>query len=401
MIRRCFVFAFLTIVSSGVVANDRPENIPESDLSKPLSGLDALVRFNSTEKYLDKARSNDSASDQLMSDCSSGLVRKCISHLKQNMRKIPAKLPDNPEYWRAFHDLVNGQALELDLSPDAFSNPEKDRGTLIFAAQNWLYLSIAENEVSETTKQFVAYYASVRRHLSESESLGDRMIFVALVGIAHSQSEVLMALNAAEDKLGGTRALARALTPFTQQELSLRRVLEAEALYLQASIDNMEKSELELASFAYNPNIPNGSVEELRQWAKTVGQLEWEKFTAFLGEVTERNWSTYWGQGYSHLESEFPESEYVTLNEISTYKSYAESIRHAEVVIYPLLALSDIYLGRSSSGLPGRAAPPYWNWSWRAETQEVCLVPTHVAPNTTDYSVESPACMTYVSDTSN
>jgi hypothetical protein len=232
--------------------------------------------------------------------------------------------------------------------------------------------------------------------MSESSTLYDRLIFTAIVGIAHWQIEILMALHAAEGDLDSIRTLAAELTPFSEQERSLRQAFQGEGRYIMANIENT--TEINAEEFLNRAYVPTGTLSEMKKWAKQTTRSEWERNTEFIGEVTERSWSDYWGLGFSHLKNELLDGENIIFFATPAYQNYAKTGRSSEVLIYPLQALSDIYLGLSSPGLPARSPPPYWNWSWGLKSQKICLVPTHVAPNSASFTIEQPACVTYLAD---
>ena len=364
------------------------------DPKTELSGLDALAYFNSTEEFVDKPKKEMPVKLQLSGHCEGTPIHTCIEYIEQNRQQILVALPNNQEYWRAFHELINGAALELDLT-SAYSDAKKDRSKLISAAYGWVYRTIAEDKIHSTTHQFVRYYKNIRRHMAESSVLADRMIFTALVGIAHWQFEILMTLHAADGDSVSIRILADALTPFSERERSLRHALQGEGRFVQAMISKLEVNDI--LEILGNYQTPVNTSEGSLKWARKMAQVELDRITDYFGEVTERSWPSYWGQGFSHPEKEGLNGKNVITTDIAFYESYARTARSSEVLIYLLLALSDIHLGLASPGVPARQAPPFWNWSWVGDTQSLCLLPTHVAPNSSDFSIDQPPCVTHVS----
>lgn len=264
------------------------------------------------------------------------------------------------------------------------------------ASYHWVYRTIAQDRIHLATDQFVHCYQSARRKMSESSTLIDRMIFTAIVGIAHRQIEILMALHAAEGDLDSIRTLAAELTPFSKQERSLRQTFQGEGRYIMATIENT--NEINAEDFLNGAYVLAGTLSEMKKWAEQIARSEWDRNKEFIGEVTERSWSDYWGLGFSYLENEILDGENIVFFAVRGYQNYAKTARSSEVLIYPLQALSDVYLGLFSPGLPAGSPPPYWNWSWDSKWQKICLVPTHVAPNSSDFTIEQPACVTYLSD---
>lgn len=382
------IIVFLSAIAFSSLANESGEV-----QATAADGLDALMYFNSVESFLGNGSGEKSVRRQLSTNCDGTPPRTCIDYLQQNAQTVLAALPNNPEYWRAFHELIDGPAMGFGPTIGDLDKPEYDKSRLITAAYDWTYRAIAEDSIQDTTDQFVVYYRNVRRQMSESSTLIDRMIFTALVGIAHWQIEIRMAIHAAEGDINSIRLLASALTPFSKQERSLRQTFQGEALFVQASIERLE--EVSSEDFLNSPYVPAGTSGEMKKWAQEISQIESERATNFIGEVTERSWSDYWGLGFSTLENDLSASENTILTASIGYKSYAITARSSEVIIYPLLALSDAYLGLTSPGLPARAPPAYWNWSWSEETQKICLVPTHIAPNTSDFTIDVPACVAY------
>ena len=379
------VLVFLLIVPLALVSRalELVAN-PETELS----GLDALVYFNSTAEFLDKPSGGSPIRDQLANHCSGTPVLTCLEHIEQNRAQILEALPNNPEYWRAFHQLVDGEALELDL-PAGYNDAKKSRATLLSAARDWVYIAIAEDTIQSATPRFVRYYKNLRRQMSESSTLLDRMAFAALVGIAHSQFELLMTLHVADDDPVSIRLLADALTPYSQQERSFRQAVQGERRLTQVRIADSE--EIDLVT-------PAGTLEEKKKWLLNLLEIEFDRITDYILEVTERSWSDYWEQDFNQQGKETWKTQNFLTNTRAWYESHVKIARSSEVLIPLLLALSDAHLGLTSPGVPARQAPPFWNWSWVSETQDICLVPTHVAPNTSDYSLERPACVTLISE---
>ena len=386
---RCCCFVILLVIRPDLLAQETGERSDQK-----LSGLDALDRFSATEKYLGDAPSDEKAvRNRLAAHCSGAPAPKCIKYLKANRSEILAVLPNNPEYWLAYHALINGPALELDPSGEAYTRSPEKRTGLIDAAQDWVYRAIVQDDIQKVTDQIVPYYQNVCRQMSESSTLLDHTIFLALVGIVHSQIEKLMALHASDGNLESIKKLAAMLTPFSRQERSFRRALQGEAQLTQSSPKWLEK---EWVAYLDRHQVPGRSLDEQKKAALEISRVQWGKIIESIGEATERSWSEFYEKGYSSLEHRLPESGTAFARDINGVRSFANGIRMAEASIYPLLALSDIYLGATSPGVPARQPPPFWSWVWHEASKEICLAPTQVAPDTTHLIGDQAICRTYV-----
>ncbi len=378
------VIVFLAVSASAVTADPKDE-------WDTTSGWDRLLRFGSVSPYLAASTEDKTIKRQIAEHCENPDIHGCITYLRNHKHAVLNALPDNPQYWAAFNALLEGPPIELD-PLRTLQDASKSYSLLIEAAQQQWYRQIAGSKPISAAK-FANYYTNARRLMAQSNTLIERMIFTAIVGIAHQQFEGLMAVYAAEEDVDNLRILAARLTPFSTAERSLRLTLSGEAQYVAASIETAQ--DINVEDFQNSPYVEADSLEELRTWAKRRSAAEFERIIDTVGDLTERGWSDYWQHGWQEAGIEL-QGEAPHLFQPIAYISYAKTARSAEVAIYPLLALSDIYLGLTSAGLPARRAPPHWNWSWDDATHRICLMPTHVAPNAGDYSLESPPCVTYL-----
>ena len=155
-----------------------------------------------------------------------------------------------------------------------------------------------QDDIQKVTDQIVPYYQNVRRQMSESSTLLDHTIFLALVGTIHSQIEKLMALHASDGNLESIKKLATMLTPFSRQERSFRRALQGEAQLTQSSPKWLEK---EWVAYLDRHQVPGRSLDEQKKAALEISRVQWGKIIESIGEATERSWSEFYEKGYSCL----------------------------------------------------------------------------------------------------
>ena len=276
------------------------------------------------------------------------LNRNCIRFLRDEKADARQAVPDNPEYWQSYHDLLEVTPLAR-LASEA--NEITDTQKIISATRYWPMHQLLVGEVLDA-KDVHFVVSAHRRLLAESNFMIDKMIQIATAGISLQAINILMAQHAhslqplapAEAKM-----LDEALQPMTIAEYSMRRVLHGESLYVAYLIKD-------------GANITESQVEDYHQ------------IYSYVANRSEASWADLWSRGLD-LRADVPVSSLDIEFMAPGYSSYVSYIRHLDASLYVLRALREIYEGRISPGIPAQPSPPRWYWEWQVANQALCLAP--------------------------
>jgi hypothetical protein len=116
-------------------------------------------------------------------------------------------------------------------------------------------------------------------------------------------------------------------------------------------------------------------------------------------ELSERSFSAFWSQGVDLAGSGAVQQPLFSFGKDSAYgpalESYVVTLQEIWVHARVFAALGDIYAGRVAPGLPARPDPSPWQWEWRDDPEQLCLIPVAVHPSIT----VAEACVEYLGPT--
>ncbi|MEM6999233.1 MAG: hypothetical protein AAF529_00510 [Pseudomonadota bacterium] len=385
--RRLLASLWLCFFAAGVQAED----ITLLSDAEVKAGKDLLEQFNTSPKFVNKHPDQEALLDAIKEQCEVGTAAVCLEYLFNNRSQVVAALPDNPPYWANFSQLLEGAPFGLEPAyAQQFRHPRTYWHDFLAATEQWFYLQMA-TEQTVAAEQITHFYKQYRRLSADSETLIEKMIFGAAIGIAHAQMQYLMSVYAARGDRDNINVLLRAVRPFTTKERSLRKVMSAEAKWIKVNIGYMKR--VDPNDFAHPEQVPTGPLPEVIAQLQQLADDELTTLVRQLGLISERGWSDYW-----RLPPTLEEDDDENLFGISpgTYVFYMSTVRSQEVIVHLLHALGDIHLGLAAPGEPQRPAPPYWEWSWQEDQQKICLSPTQLAQGKSDFDTY-PACLQYVS----
>ncbi|XOV83152.1 MAG: hypothetical protein ACFHXK_20155 [bacterium] len=116
-------------------------------------------------------------------------------------------------------------------------------------------------------------------------------------------------------------------------------------------------------------------------------------------ELSERSFSAFWSQGVDLTTSGAVQQSLFSFGEDSDYgpvfATYVVTLQQGWVHARVVAALGDIYAGRVTPGLPARPDPSPWQWAWRDDPEQLCLIPAAVHPSI----VVAETCVEYLGPT--
>lgn len=385
--RRLLTNLLLCLFAAGVQA-DEITLLSDAEVK---AGKDLLEQFNTTPKFVNKHPDQEALLDALKEQCEAADVAACLAYLLKNRSRVIAAVPDNPLYWKQFSRLIEGAPFGVEPAHmNKIKHPRVSWYDPLEAMQQWFYLQLA-SEQTVSAEQITHLYRNYRRLAADSETLFEKMIFVAAIGIAHAQMQQLMSVYAAHGDRDSIQILLRAARPFSAKERSLRKVMSGEAKWIHVNIGQME--EINPNHFLHPDQVPTGPLAEVISELQQLAEAELALLIRQIGRISQRSWSDYWRLP-PELEEEDAEDAFGLSSD--TYIHFLASVRSSEVLVYLLHALGDIHLGLAAPGEPQRPAPPYWEWSWQEDQQKICLSPTQLVQGKSEFD-NYPACLQYVS----
>ena len=213
-------------------------------------GRERLERFNEIKPFLREEEEGDVALS-FPATCGQ-LKRSCIRFLRGEKAAARRIVPDNPEYWQSYLDLLEVTPLSR-LASEA--NEIASRQEIISATRYWPMHQLLVGEVLDA-KDVHFLTSAHRRLLAESNFMIDKMIHIATAGISLQAINILMAQHAHSYKSlapAEAKMLDEVLQPMTIAEYSMRRVLHGESLYVAYLI------------IKHGANITESQVEDYHQ----------------------------------------------------------------------------------------------------------------------------------------
>lgn len=346
-----------------------------------LSSLEILQRFNQTPPTLDPIFADDPARETFFEQCYA-VTAECLAYIRQNRALAQRVLPNNPLYWQNYWVVM--EEFEPNFDPQDFvvaSNSLYNYQGLIEASWQWPLYQYAARGAIDVDDTLVMMRQS-RRLLSKSQSLLDGMIATALVGIGNSSAHyVLWQLGTDHNR---TAALQIQQLLVDEVGKSLRAALEYELLVVEG-----------LARRAPDDALPilneGGTLESFF--------AEYRLIIDLWSELSERSFSAFWSQGLDLAGSGAVQQPLFSFGEDSSYgpafESYVITLQQIWVHARVYAALGDIYAGRVAPGLPARPDPSPWQWEWRDDPEQLCLIPVAVHPSMN----VAEACVEYLGPT--
>lgn len=373
------VAVLMVLLGLPVWAEKTVEGLPAANLTdaEP-SGRELLKRFDETDPFL-TAPIFDDPSAKALADVCYQVSRECLQFIRQNRVLAQWLLPNNPLYWQNYWVVMEN--FKPDFNPQEFvGGYPRDYvfQSLIEASWRWPLYQYATGGAIDVDDTLL-FLRQSRRLLNESRFLLDGMIATALVGIGNSTAHhVLSQLGSHGDR-----------SAFQQIEGLLRE----------------EKSRSLRGSFAGEFHIAR-ALAQLNPDAVLDGLDENTTLDAFFSEyqlvvnlwsdVSERGFTAFWNQGVDVLASEAVQQTLFSFSEDSVFlpahASYVITLHQIWVHSRVISALADIYAGRVAPGLPARPDPSPWQWDWRGNPDQLCLMPVAVHPS---FNVEE-VCVDYL-----
>lgn len=365
----------------------------------------ALVKFAETPEFVGReiTKCEKNIRDRLES-CHAELP-ECHERIVVDRPRLLRAFPDNPAYWERFWQVIeNGTFGPAPYTKGAYSYPEQ---ALLEGVKNWFsHNLIADGRIDVDKLRRIRIF--FRNALQEPHNLVQRMIYIAIQGIALDQTSWALAQASRDRDSEQLRALEKTLAPFNTAQRSWGGMLWAERAYGQAFIANNPNDIARLREEAQNLLPTLGESEQSAQYRVYVKDPAQSHLT-YLDLVAElwiplssMPWNQLWTEGFAAFDDDVSKIERHPWASYSTtaWRAYLQTEHSAHLATQLLPALADIYAGRVSPGPPSRPAPKNWHWDW-VETghSQVCLTSDHpVVKRSVDFSDgERPArfCINY------
>lgn len=359
------------------VASDSLEKVSLTE--EQIAGRQALIRFRDTEPYL-TPRTEEYANYQAFGSVCSWLSAACSAYIQNNRALVLRALPDNPLYWQNFWIALEKSQPYFD--PEEYLPRGKTVGAgsdLVEASNNWpLYDLATSGEIS--VARAIKFLEQSQRFSQKSAVLIEKMISTAMVGIGQNVAHRVlwqMGGQAAEADFLRFIQLLKRSDNLTSMRLSFTNELKLSA---RGAISDPE----EMLPLLGEGNSIDTFLEEYRL------------FVAVWSDVSERSFADFWSQGIDILASEKIQQPLFVMGAQNTWApsmvSYITAAHQMPVNARVIIALADIYRGRVAPGLPAQPDPSPWQWVWREDPEQLCLVPVSVHAS---FAVED-ACVDYL-----
>jgi len=380
-------------VASSAPTGDGPKQLAPADHPT----LAALRRLNRTPKFVDQDRIQTARSAGLINHCQR-LDQGCVDYITNNREKVIAELPDNPAFWQAYLDFM--ACLPVPFAHAHFLLARKAGDDLelgspvIRAVHERVFYQIANSGKLDAT-EVLGIARDTRHRLTHSETLLERMIFVAITPFVQASVGLAMHQTAASGNTEMLESLYQVTRPLQPAELSFAAIVEWEleptnfvdpprtAVEWKAwastyFADFPEQEAIRLAqvpspeAFSTMPEsfrqvrlAMNATIESVRLTAAQTLEAYWDP-EQLIPSGRETLIALLGGEDMSHLVPFFvPEfSDYIRN---SMQLALTQQVQHA---------LADVYSGRTSLGVPAQPPLKNFSWDWRQGEQKLCLSPT-------------------------
>ncbi len=377
-------------------------------------GYAALQRFTTAHRQLhgDEPAYRIRPNDYSVA-CGSSISPACLDYLLSDaasstspVSKLP-ELTGTRDYWNSYRRYFKTSPIGEPISRDGqfYGDASAERGYLIEAAIAWPKAQIASSKrinVPEAATDFLHIRDLARR----SSTLMDRMTFVALMGIQMRTINLAAAQAANENDQVAIQAVKLAIKPLSALELSMRNSLSGEGNYSGLLTNTMglnAADPLELFQFQldHNRKLFEEHGIEMKE-PQLLSQPEFdERRSRFRGarqafrntnviaiQLSEETSATFWGESPHWLDLRGVESEHSWA--LPMYVDYLYSNRTLEIQLAVIRALADHYFSNVPLRVPDDPPPPHFDWAWREDTRELCLIPVSV--NSVIAANVAPAC---------
>ena len=358
--------------------------------------LAALKRLNRTPKYVDQHRKEMARSAALVNYCQS-FDQGCVDYIADNREAVIAELPDSPAYWQAYLDFIASAPIPFEHAQFfKASKPGDDYELglpLIHAARDWAIYEVAHTGNLDAA-EVLGIARGARHRLMHSETLLERMIFVAITPFVQASVGFAMRQEAASGNTEMLESLYQATRPLQPAELSLAAIAEREldptkfvdppqsevewaAWVSTVFADFPEQEAIQLARVP-TPEAFSAMPENFRQ-VRLAMNLTIESVRLTGAQTLEAYWDSEqlvpsgWDTLTAQLGAE--EMSHWVLLYVPEFSDYIRNSMQLALNQQVLHALADVYSGRTSLGVPAR--PPLNNfvWGWRNSEQKLCLTP--------------------------
>ena len=364
----------------------------------------ALKRFNEAPRQI---QSSDYPEDyQEHCQQQGSLTKSCVELILRQPNTVLRVLPSNPEYWDSFFNYLKTGTVGYHTEPNVKDLPQLQE--VIDAALFWPQYALASEGMLDA-EQVTKIVQQTRSLYTTSTTLIEKMIFTAVMGITPNMHSRAMAEAAAQNRRSDLLELSELTRALTSGELSYRRVMEGELAMVSAQLDlkfeNLEQyrgyiedqyqAEPKLLAKAL-ANLPTGfELEQINRlnkaYAKYLPHLY--EYVVQRSELSEEAFyaedaDTIVIPEFSDLSPD--EIEQIHLNDPKPYNDYLIAAHQVNRLLLILSALSEIYLGNTSPGIPAQTPPNFWSWRWDEIVQQLCLTPSAV-----QVSREPEVCLYY------
>ena len=310
-------------------------------------------------------------------------MKGCQAYIRQHRFQILTALPDNPLYWQRFWAL-------LQVNPHTFldSDDRPDYQRLMPATYWWFYRDLARDGRLEIDDA-LALQTGLNHWLKSHHTLIGRMMTIAMRGIAFRQINYAMAQASRDRDESALRELTKlsAMRPF--EEVSFGKMLWMEreygVAYLEKIIASPEWQSADIDTLIYErpPELDPKIARELLANPVAFQKSDADIFAKHYVAESFKPWGQYWSEGVAHLSDEGSGLSLLNASSATAYTAYLATDRYSNFIYTVFAALSDIYTGRASPGLPGRPPPTHWRWEWQEDAVPmICLVSETLHPTT-------------------
>lgn len=341
----------------------------------------------------------------LFEQCFAGSFNQCARHLQANRKALLQALPSNPDYWSAFWKFVS-QPNMLDLETD-FRRTHEGREQFFKASRWWLIRDLIDNGLLQIDR-IVALERAIRILGSGFRQVMDRTYALAMRQDISTWASLAAAQASRSADPSALEALARTFQPVAGESLSWGATFWAENeqsvrlnKQLETTPDPADIIDFRNLVTHFDSELSAEEIERLTEDPALYITMGNSRVAEHYERYSSQSWEAYWSNGVTPFSDADAGIFILAAVAAPAYAGYIESERQAQFATQLYPALLDIYQGKTSPGVPARAAPKHWRWEWRkGSPDQLCLSSDEIHQSTVSHGTDLPLtiCIEYFSN---